>query len=93
MDALIAVSNQLKNLNQHHCHTNDELKKTTSQTKQKQATTLAMLQPDEAVKPGETTIVYMQFQHIEENSTIKVSLKKNDLLGRIIKNNIKKHSN
>jgi hypothetical protein len=82
IDALIAVTNQLKNLSTNINNTNDALKKTTSSTTDKKpATTLAILQPDEAVKPGETAVVYMQLHQGEENTTVKISLKKNDLVG------------
>jgi hypothetical protein len=81
IDALIAVTNQLKNLSTNINNTNDALKKTTTETDKKPATTLAILQPDDAVKPGETAVVYMQLHQDEENTTVKISLKKNDLVG------------
>jgi hypothetical protein len=81
IDALIAVTNQLKNLSTNVNNTNDVLKKTTSATTQKPAATLAMLQPDAPVKAGETTTVFMQLSNDESKEAVKIALKKNDLAG------------
>lgn len=81
IDALIAVTNQLKNLSNNITNTNDALKKTASTVKEKNENTLAVLQPDEAVKPGETVVLYMQLSNDETEKLITISLKKNDLTG------------
>ncbi len=81
IDALIAVTNQLKNLSTNINTTNDALKKTTSATDQKPAATLAILQPDEAAKPGETITLHMQLSNDESTDAVKIALKKNDLVG------------
>lgn len=81
IDALIAVTNQLKNLSTNINNTNDALKKTTSAIDQKPVATLAILQPDEAVKPGETITLHMQLSNDESTDAVKIALKKNDLVG------------
>jgi hypothetical protein len=82
IDSLIAVTNQLKHLSNNINDTSDALKKaTSSSTKPKADTTIAVLQPDEPIKPGATIILRMQLSNDESTDAVRIALKKNDLIG------------
>jgi len=81
IDALVAVTNQLKNLSTNINNTSDAVKKASPSTNKRTEPSIALLQPDEAVKPGETAVVQMLLSNDESKDPVKISLKKNDLTG------------
>jgi hypothetical protein len=78
LDGFIALSSQLKILSD-NVATQTSVVRTTAEKKQKNIITI--LQPDEAVKPGETVVLYMNLSDDDITTPVKIKLQKNDLAG------------
>jgi hypothetical protein len=81
LDALIAISTQLNILSTNIGKETENFKKATTGTKRKQDDSLAILQPDEPLKPGQATVLYMNLSDENATQPTRIQLQKNDLTG------------
>jgi hypothetical protein len=81
LDGFIALSSQLKILSDNVARQTSAVKTTDTTTEKTQKNSITILQPDEAVKPGETAVVYMDLSDDEITDPVKIKLQKNDLAG------------
>ena len=81
LDGFIALSSQLKVLSDNVAQQTNDIRFTEAPDEKKQNNSVTILQPDEAVKPGETVVLYMNLSDDESVAPVKIQLQKNDLAG------------
>ncbi|MEO7960397.1 MAG: hypothetical protein ABIR19_02555 [Ginsengibacter sp.] len=83
LDGFIALSSQLKLLSDNVATQVGDIKASPASPAKEQKSSVSILQPDEAVKPGETAILYMNLSDDDIVMPIEIQLKKNDLAGAL----------
>ncbi|MEP6465281.1 MAG: hypothetical protein ABJB05_03205 [Parafilimonas sp.] len=83
LDAAIALSSQLKILSDNVVTQTENIKKPETSTEKKQRDTVTILQNDEPLKPGATTVLYMNLSDEDATTPVKIQLQKNDLSGAL----------
>ena len=81
LDGFIALSSQLKILSDNVAKQTSAVKTNDTDIEKKQKNIIAILQPDEAVKPGETTVLYLNLSDDDITEPVKIQLQKKDLAG------------
>ncbi|MEO8860574.1 MAG: hypothetical protein ABI358_04080 [Ginsengibacter sp.] len=81
LDGFIALSSQLKVLSDNVAQQTSDIRFTEAPGEKKQNNGVTILQPDEAVMPGETAVLYMNLSDDESLGPVKIQLQKNDLAG------------
>lgn len=81
LDGFIALSSQLKILSDNVATQASVVKTNDAAADKKQKNVVTILQPDEAVKPGETAILYMNLSDDEMIAPVKFQLQKSDMAG------------
>lgn len=83
LDGFIALSSQLKLLSDNVATQAGDIKASPASPAKEQKSSVSILQLDEAVKPGETAILYMNLSDDDIVMPIEIQLKKNDLAGAL----------
>jgi hypothetical protein len=81
LDGFIALSSQLKILSDNVARQTGAVKATETTSDKKHKDVITILQPDEAIKRGETAVLYMNLSDDDITQPVKIQLQKKDLAG------------